>query len=125
MARYTGSYTIALPLDRLRQLLVEVLKSCPFEITYETIDYLMAREVLGQVNFSKLVTVEFLIDRTTSTETGTRMTLVMKNEELPLQVNNHCHQMFELVNQAIIENRNWKLVETIAGDLPTIESKLI
>lgn len=120
MARYTGSYTIALPFDRLRQLVVEVLRSCPFDIIYETSDYLMARETPGQVSFAKLVTLEVLIDRTTATEKETRMTVVMKNEELPLQVDNHCHQMFNSVNQAIVENRHWQLVETVAGELPTI-----
>jgi hypothetical protein len=120
MARYTGSYSIALPFDRLRKLVVEVLRSCPLDIIYETVDYLMARETPGKVPFSKLVTVEILIDRTTATEKETRMSLVIKNEELPLHVDNHCHQLFDLVNQAIVENRNWQLVETVAGELPTV-----
>jgi hypothetical protein len=119
MARYTGSYTIALPFDRLRQSLVDVLKTCPVDIIYETVDYIMAREIPGQVSYTKLVTVEVLIDRTTATEKETRMSLVMKNEELPLQVDNHCHQMFHLVDRAIVENRQWQLVETLAGELPT------
>lgn len=120
MARYTTSYTVALPLDRLRLLVVEVLKTCPLDILYETVDYIMAREVPGQVSFPKLVTVELLIDRTTATPTKTSMTLVMKNEELPLQIDNHCHQMFDMVNQAIESNRHWQLVENVAGELPTI-----
>lgn len=76
---------------------------------------MMAREFPGQVSFPKLVTVEVLIDKTTATETKTRVNLVIKNEELPLQVDNHCHQMFNLVNQAITENRHWQLVESAAG----------
>lgn len=120
MARYTSSYTIALPFDRLRQLLVQVLQSCPVDIIYETIDYVMARETPGQVSFAKLVTVEVLIDRTTATEKETRMTLVMKNEELPLQLDNHCRQMFDLVNQAIVESRHWQLVETVSEEVPPL-----
>lgn len=120
MARYTSSYTVALPIDRLRQVLIEVLESCPLDLVYESGsgDYIMARETPGQVSFAKLVTVEVLIDRTTATETETRMSLVMKNEELPLQIDNHCRQMFDLVNQAILSNRQWQLVENLTGDLP-------
>lgn len=115
MARYTCSFTIAVGVDRLRQLLTEVLHSCNLDILYDKSDYMMAREHPGQVSFSKLVTVEVLIDKTTATETLTRMDLVIKNEELPLQVENHCHQMFNLVKQSIMENRNWQLVENVAS----------
>ncbi|MBD2184843.1 MULTISPECIES: hypothetical protein [Oscillatoriophycideae] len=120
MARYTSSYTVSLPLDRLKQLLIEVLKSCSLDILYETIDYIMAREKPGQVGFAKLVTVEVLIDRSTATATQTKMSLVMKNEELPLQVDNHCHQIFDRVSEAIVSNRQWQIIENVAGELPTI-----
>lgn len=115
MARYTSSYTLGLPFPRIGKLVVEVLQSCPFEITYDTGEYIMAREIPGKVSFSKLASVEILIDRTTSTETETKMTLVVKNEELPLQVENHCYQMFQVVNQAIVDCRSWQIVEQVAG----------
>jgi hypothetical protein len=115
MARYTSSFTVAVPIDRLRQLLVEFLQSCYLEIIYDTADYMMAREIPGQVSYTKLVTVEVLIDKTTATETETRMNLVFKNEELPLQFDNHCHQMFDLVNQGIVENRHWQLIEGVTS----------
>lgn len=114
MARYTCSFTIAVPIARLRQLLVEVLQSCNLEIIHATNDFMMARELPGQVSFAKLVTVEALIDKTTTTNTETSINLVIKNEELPLQIDNHCHQMFEVVKQAILENRDWQLVESVA-----------
>jgi hypothetical protein len=75
----------------------------------------MAREFPGNVSFSKLVAVEVLIDKSTATETETRMSIVMKNEELPLQLDNHCRQIFEFVKQAIEHSRNWHLVESFAG----------
>jgi hypothetical protein len=115
MARYTSSYTISLPFPRIGKLVVEVLQSCPLEITYDTGEYIMAREIPGKVSFSKLANVEILIDRTTSTETETKMTLVVKNEELPLQVENHCYQVFQVVNQAIVGCRSWQIVEQVAG----------
>lgn len=115
MARYTCSFTVTVPIDRLRQLLVDVLQACNLDIIYEISDYIMAREVPGHVSFAKLVTVEVLVDKTTATDTETRMNFVIKNEELPLQVDNHCHQMFELVNQAILDNRHWHVVQSVAG----------
>lgn len=114
MARYTCSFTVAVGVDRLRQLLSEVLLSCNLDVVYDKSDYMMAREYPGMVSFSKLVTVEVLIDKTTATETATRMNLVIKNQALPLQVDNHCHRIFALVKQSIIENRKWQLIENVA-----------
>ncbi len=114
MARYTCSY-IASPLERLQQGLIEILESCNFEVVYDTGDYLMAREVPGQVSFAKLVRVEVLIDRTTATEKDVRISFVMKNEELPLQFDNHCRKIFNLVQQAVAESQHWQLVETVPG----------
>lgn len=107
MARYTCSLTVGVPIAHLRQLLVEVLQACNLDILYDSGDYKMARESPGQVSFAKLVTVEVLIDRNTATDTETRISLVIKNEELPLQVDNHCRQMFDFVTQAIAKNRHW------------------
>lgn len=115
MARYTSSYTVGLPFPRIGKLVVEVLESCPLEITYDTGEYIMAREIPGKVSYSKLASVEILIDRTTSTENETKMTLVVKNEELPLQVENHCYQMFQLVSEAIVGYRSWQIIEQVAG----------
>jgi hypothetical protein len=115
MARYTCLFTVAAPVGGVRQSLSETLESCNFDIIYETGDYLMAREVPGKVAFSKLVTVEVLIDKAMATDRGIRMNFVIKNEELPLQVDNHCRQMFNTVNQAMADNRQWKLVEAVAG----------
>lgn len=115
MARYISSFTIAISPAELLQSLGEILPACNFEIIYATNDYLMAREIPGDTSFAKLVVVEVLIDKTVSTNTETRVQLVIKNEELPLHVNNHCYQMFQLVNQAIVDYRQWQLVDYISG----------
>lgn len=73
----------------------------------------MAREIPGQVSFAKLVTIEVLIDRTTATEREVRLNCVVKNEELPLQINNHCCKMFDVLKQAITETSHWQLVESL------------
>lgn len=115
MARYTCSFTVAVSLDHLQESLIDVLQSCNFDIIYDTGDYLMAREIPGRVAFAKLVTVEVLIDKSTATAEEVRMNFVIKNEELPLQVENHCRQMFDMVQEAVIDNRHWQLVESVAG----------
>ncbi len=115
MARYTCSFTVAVDVDHLRQSMTEILQSCNLDVMYNKSDYMMAREHPGHVSLSRLVTVEVLIEKTTATETATRMSLVIKNEELPLQFDNHCHQIFELVKQSILEYRNWQLVENLAS----------
>lgn len=115
MARYTRSITVAVPKEGLQQLLTDTLQSCNLEVVYTTEDYLMARETPGQVPFAKLVIAEVLIDNTMSTDAKTRLNFVVKNEELPLQANNHCRQMFNLLSQALEDNKNWELVESITG----------
>lgn len=115
MARYTCSFIVAVSVGHLRHLLVELLQGCNLDIIYDTGDYMMAREIPGQVPFARLVAVEVLIDKTTATDTETRMSLVIKNEELPLQIDNHCRKMFDLVSQAIAENPHWQIIGTVAG----------
>ena len=114
MARYTGFFIVAVPIDRLRQSLIEILESCNLDIIYNTGDALMARELPGQVSIAKLVTAELLIEKNTASDSEVRMNFVIKNEELPLQTNNHCRQMFELVSHSVMNNNNWRLLESMA-----------
>ncbi|AFZ28015.1 hypothetical protein Cylst_6042 [Cylindrospermum stagnale PCC 7417] len=115
MARYTCSFIVSIPSGHLQPLLIELLQDCELDVHYYTADYIMAREIPGNVSFPKLVAVEVLIDKSSATETETRMSIVIKNEELPLQLDNHCRQMFEFVKQAIEHSRHWHLVESLAG----------
>ena len=113
MARYTCSFTIAVPSERLRLLLDDLLEACGLNIIYDQADYIMAREIPGAVFFTKLVTVVLMIQRSTASDSEFKMNLEMKNAELPLNNDNHCNQMFHLVKQAIEENRHWQLLESI------------
>lgn len=115
MARYTRSLTVTAPADYLQPLLVSTLQSCNFETIYTTDDYLMARETPGEIPFPKLVTVEVLIDNSTTSHDETHLNFVIKNEELPLQANNHCYQMYDRVSRALEDNKHWELVESVAG----------
>ncbi|HEY9639486.1 MAG TPA: hypothetical protein V6C57_03330 [Coleofasciculaceae cyanobacterium] len=112
MARYTGLFTVAVSADRFWQLLTEILRACSLNIIYSSEDYLVAREIPGRVAFAKLVTVEILIDPPGRREAEVQMNLVVKNEELPLQTDNHCRQIFRLLNQAVEDNRHWRIVES-------------
>ncbi|NEP47867.1 MAG: hypothetical protein F6K65_03195 [Moorea sp. SIO3C2] len=114
MARYTRSIKITISRDPLLPLLIEVLKSCDFEILYESDDYIMARESPGNISFTKLVTVDVLIDKSKATAQQVPINFVVKNEELPLQVNNHCRQIFELLQEAVNNNPDWQVAEELA-----------
>ena len=67
-----------------------MLADCQLETIYELEDYLMAREIPGRVSFSKLVAAEVFIDITSATTDAVTVSFVLKNEELPLNRNNHC-----------------------------------
>jgi hypothetical protein len=116
MARYTSLFTIAIQPDSFQALLAELLRSCNLDVVYDTGDYLMARELPGDVSFAQLVTVEILIDKYPESPASTvKMNFVVKNEELPLKSDNHCRRMFNLVNQAIATNQCWHLMESVAS----------
>jgi hypothetical protein len=115
MARYTCSFTLALPIENLHASLIKMLESCHFEMIYDTDDYVMGREAPGQVAFAKLVTVEGLMDKPKPDDKQVRINLVIKNEELPLQTDNHCSQIFDKIKQAISDNESWKLIELVSS----------
>jgi hypothetical protein len=116
MARYTCSFVVSLPWADLESELIEIFKSCNFDLIYQTHDYLLAREKPGQVSFAQLVTTEVLIDRTHATHNEIRLDFVVKNEELPLQLHNHCRQLFDLIHQAITDGHDqWHLVANQAN----------
>ncbi|MDJ0705971.1 MAG: hypothetical protein QNJ46_22100 [Leptolyngbyaceae cyanobacterium MO_188.B28] len=103
MARYTHLFTTADPVPQLRQSLAETLKSCDLNLVYEDSDYLVAQEKPGQVPYLQLATVEVLITPPRLGKGESKVDLIVKNEELALQRNNHCQRVFEVVNQAISE----------------------
>ena len=109
MARYTCSYRV--PQKQLNRSLAELLQGCECDMIYDTGDYLMARETPGKIAFTELVTVEVLIDSTQAENGEVQIHFVVKNEELPLQRNNHCQQMHKVIQSAIAERFEWKLVE--------------
>jgi hypothetical protein len=112
MARYTHDLTVAVPLSHLYEQVTGVLKSCNLEILYFKEDYVIAREMPGKVPFARLVTVEVLVDSSRATQEKTNLNVVVKNEELPLQADNHCYQVYQRLNQAISEHKGWDLIRS-------------
>ncbi|ACK65603.1 conserved hypothetical protein [Rippkaea orientalis PCC 8801] len=115
MARYTSSYLVNASLNEIPTVLVNILESCGFELVYQAVDYMMAREIPGQVSYSKLVVIEVLIDSTKAKAKEVPITWVVKNDELPLQMNNHCQQRFEQIQQTISEDKQWHLIASVAN----------
>jgi hypothetical protein len=111
MARYICSYTVKTSLEKVRESLKDIIANCNCEIIYTTNDYMMGREILGGVAFNKLVTIEALIDSTNALPDKTQLSLVVKNEELPLQVNNHCRKIFDLLQKNIAGDEQWQSIE--------------
>ncbi|CAN1209723.1 hypothetical protein TUMEXPCC7403_05825 [Tumidithrix helvetica PCC 7403] len=115
MARYTQHFLIEILPTNLQAAVLAALEECNLSITYSTGDYVMAQENSGQVAYSKLVTVEVLIHQSEIKGEQVKLTCVTKNEELPLQVDNHCHRMAESVSQAFARAQSWKFLEAIPG----------
>jgi hypothetical protein len=114
MARYTGFFVVNVGLEDIRPMMIDILKSCNLEITYQTPSSIIARENIGQVSVNQLVIAEIVFDTATSMIDETKMTVFIKNESLPLQSQTHCREIFEQFSQLIIDNRYWVLLESIA-----------
>ncbi len=103
MARYTNLFMTGAPKEEVHQGLVTALQACDLDLVYQDPVYIVAKEKPGQVSFSQLATVEILLNPPALKSQGAKIDLIVKNEELPLRQQNHCHTVFTQVNQAISE----------------------
>jgi len=101
MARYTNFFMTGSSSEEINRALVTALEACDLNLVYQDPVCIVAKEKPGQVSFSQLATVEILINPPTIEAGGSKIDLVVKNEELPLRTKNHCHEVFEQVNEAI------------------------
>ncbi|MGC1310506.1 MAG: hypothetical protein WA885_25015 [Phormidesmis sp.] len=101
MARYTNFFMTGFSQEKISQALVTALEACNLTLIYQDPVCIVAKEQPGQVSFSQLATIELLISPPTIQTGGSKIDLVVKNEELPLRRQNHCHEVFLQVNQAI------------------------
>ncbi|OCQ96251.1 hypothetical protein AMR42_18525 [Limnothrix sp. PR1529] len=115
MARYTCLFSFSQPSDQLLGQLEPSLTDCGLNVVHKTVDYLLARERPGKVSYYRLVTVELVIDRADEVRNRTRLNLIVKNEELALQQNNHCRQMSEQIGQTLQESGLLELLSSVTG----------
>ena len=109
MARYICSYHVGLSEKDLIVSLKEIFTECDLDLIYERGGYIMAKEKPGNVAFPKLVELEVLYDRTKKLQGNKiQVDLVAKNEELPLQTNNHCHMIFNNIQSIIQAKKPWE-----------------
>jgi hypothetical protein len=113
MSRYVCHFLVHLSPQHVRAALKKLLEACCLEPIHAVADYVMAREIPGRVSFARLVTAEVLIDVTTATHNTVKVTFVLKNEELPLNSNNHCRQVFDLLRQAIAHDFDWQPISSL------------
>ncbi|MEL7520073.1 MAG: hypothetical protein AAF050_09480 [Cyanobacteria bacterium J06649_5] len=101
MARYTNFFMTGSSSEEINKALVSALEACDLNLIYQDPVCIVAKEKPGKVSFAQLATVELLINPPTIEAGGSKIDLVVKNEELPLRTQNHCREVFSLVNQAI------------------------
>ena len=111
MSRYVCHFLANLSPQAVRSPLKMLFEACGMDTMYETDDYVMARETPGGVVFTKLVTCEVSIDLVDPTVETVKLSFLVKNEELPLNPNNHCRQVFELLQVAVAHNYDWEPVD--------------
>lgn len=108
MARYTNSLKAAGPIQVVQQSVASILGACDMDLIHSTKDYVVAKERPGHVTYSKLTMVEVLIDGVAADEAieedASTLTIIVKNEELPLSRDNHCQKVFDAVHQALTSN---------------------
>lgn len=115
MARYTQHFSVEIAPEALHTTIIKTLEACSLVITYETEDYVLAQEIETNPSFAKMVTVEVLIHRSEIEGNQVKLTVVTKNAELPLRINNHCQGISDRVSKAFCDSSEWKLLEVNAG----------
>ena len=116
MSRYVCHFLVKFSSQNIRSVVNKLLEACRLELVYELDDYLKAREIPGKVAFSKLVTVEIPIDVTTATREAVKLSFIVKNEELPLNSNNHCRQIFDTIRSEIAHHHNWHPIVSVQSN---------
>jgi hypothetical protein len=115
MSRYVNCYLVTKTVEGLTVQFEKILKSCDFDIVYQSSECIVAREIPGKVPFSKLVTVELLIDNTKATAEQIQVDLIAKSDELTLQLDNHCYRLFDNLTKTIANCGNWQILEGLTS----------
>lgn len=103
MARYTNFFMTSSSQEEISQMLVSAIEACNLNLVYNDPVCIVAKERPGKVAFAQLATIEILISPPTVEHGGSKIDLVVKNEELPLRTQNHCKEVFAEIDQVIAE----------------------
>ena len=101
MARYTNFFMASSSPEEISQMLVSAIEACGLNLIHNDPVCIVAKEKPGKVAFAQLATVELLISPPTVEHGGSKIDLVVKNEELPLRTQNHCKEVFAEIDEAI------------------------
>ena len=107
MARYSCVTQLVGSAEQLSESIRAILERCQLNVLHNSPDYWVAGEPPGKNPYTKLVTVEVLMDRTRQSADGSvQVTCIAKNEELPLKSVNHCQQTFDQLKAELAQLQN-------------------
>lgn len=110
MARYNCSYRFPISVTQIYSLVSEILESCQFKIDFESKDYIMAKEIVEDLPFLKIVKIDILVNLASSNDQETIIDIVAKNEELAVSQNNHALEKLAQIKAVIAENYQGELL---------------
>ena len=117
MARYVAFITVAIDdFQNLQPVVLGILEECNLEVSYNTGNYIMAREKAGEVSFSQLAIAEVTFNLASIAANTIRIDLIVKNEVFPSKKDNHCRQVFDLFLYWVMETEYWQVLETMLPD---------
>ena len=117
MTRYAGFITVAIEdFDNLQPVVLGILEECNLEVIHNAGNSILARERAGELPFSKLAIAEVTFNLASITQTTIRIDLIVKNDTLPTQKENHCRQVFDLFIYWAMETRYWKVIESMTSE---------
>ncbi|MEM9770113.1 MAG: hypothetical protein AAF889_00680 [Cyanobacteria bacterium P01_D01_bin.73] len=84
-------------------------------IVHNGADYILAKEIPGEVSFTELVSVEVLVEEQGLDADSINLNFVVRNEELPLKASNHCRTMSEKISEAVQSHKEIRTLSYVTG----------
>ncbi len=117
MARYTGFIIVAIEdFNNLQPVVLGILEELNLEVIHNTGNSILARERASEIPFSELAIAEVTFNLASITQTTIRIDLIVKNNTLPTQKDNHCRQVFDFFIYWAMENSYWQVIESMTSE---------
>lgn len=110
MARYTCSYKFPVSTQQIYSIMTEIFDSCQLQIEFQSNDYIMAKEIKNKIYYSHLVKVDVMINLFNINQNSTTINLIVQNEELALNKDNHAREKLEEIQQTIAQKYQGELL---------------